>query len=131
MRSKAIRWSLAMVVTLAACGGDGDTAGSTVESYPANGLTDSVLAIDNNFLPQTLTVVAGTEVVFENAGHNPHNVVPADDPIATEWGVLDAHFLPDATYSHVFATPGTYTFYCTIHGSAKAGMVGTIEVTAP
>lgn len=123
-----------------ACGSDRDDAveGTTlptdtvvVETYPASGATDSVVAIDNNFLPQTLTVVAGTEVVFTNNGRNAHNLVPADDPEATTWGVLETGFQPKSTYSRVFTTPGTYIYYCTIHGSPKAGMVGTIVVTAP
>jgi plastocyanin len=109
-----------------------DTAGTdTVETYAPTGATDSVLAIDNNFLPQTLTIVAGTEVVFENNGRNAHNVVPEGDLEVKTWGVLDANFEPKATYSYVFTKPGTYTYYCTIHGTAKAGMFGTIVVTAP
>ena len=101
------------------------------ESFPVNGVTESVLAIDNNFLPQTLSVVAGTEVVFENNGRNVHDVVPAEDKTAGTWGVLQADFEPTDTYSHVFASPGTYTYYCTIHGTATAAMFGTIVVTAP
>jgi plastocyanin len=132
----------ACVLALAACGADGDdslSASTTVAdsvtddavTYPANGETADVLAIDNNFLPQPLEIVAGTEVVFTNNGRNPHNVLPEDDPKATTWGVLEADFLPEDTYSHVFDTPGTYVYYCSIHGSATAGMFGTIVVTAP
>jgi len=36
-----------------------------------------------------------------------------------------------ASFSHTFMQPGTYVYYCTIHGSTKAGMVGRIVVTAP
>ena len=129
-----------MLLSLAACGVDpDDSLGATttvagaapVVTYAANGKSDSVLAIDNNFLPGTLTVVAGTEVVFDNNGRNAHNVVPADDPQAATWGVLDAEFQPKDTYSYVFTTPGTYVYYCTIHGTSKAGMFGTIVVTEP
>ena len=90
-----------------------------------------MLSIDNNFLPQTLTVAAGTEVEFFNNGRNDHNVVPEGDPQATTWGVLEDGFHPTDTYSYVFTTPGTYVYYCTIHGTSSAGMFGTIEVTAP
>jgi plastocyanin len=131
---------------LAACGADHDdsarsaqtrstvpvtTVARSAESFPANGVTESVLAIDNNFLPQTLSIVAGTEVVFENNGRNVHDVVPAEDKTAGAWGVLQADFEPGDTYSHVFATPGTYSYYCTIHGTATAAMFGSIVVTAP
>ena len=39
--------------------------------------------------------------------------------------------MPKATYSHVFDQPGTYAYFCTIHGTATAGMIGTIVVTEP
>jgi plastocyanin len=100
-------------------------------TYPPNGAQASVTALDNNFVTQSLAVVAGTEVVFTNNGRNPHNVVPADDPKATEWGVLEADFQPKDTYSRVFDRPGTYVYYCTIHGTPTAAMFGTITVTAP
>jgi plastocyanin len=90
-----------------------------------------VTALDNNFVAQTVSVVAGTEVVFTNNGRNPHDVVPADDPNAREWGVLEADFQPKDTYSRVFDRPGTYVYYCTIHGTPTAAMFGTITVTAP
>jgi plastocyanin len=82
-------------------------------------------------VPQVTEVAAGTEIVFTNNGRNPHNVVPEGDPKATTWGVLEAAFDPTDTYSQVFDRPGTYVYYCTIHGSVTAGMVGTITVTAP
>lgn len=140
-RSKQFVLMVACVIALASCGADPDDrvgAGTTAPSatagavtYPANGDVVEVSSIDNNFVPQTVEVVAGTEVVFTNNGRNPHNVVPAGDPEATTWGVLEADFDPTERYSRVFDTPGTFVYYCTIHGSAKAGMVGTITVTAP
>lgn len=106
-------------------------AGASDVTYPANGDTAEVLAIDNTFGPDTLTIVAGTEVVFTNNGRNPHNVVPEGDAEASTWGVLEQHFLPKDTYSHVFDRPGTYVYYCSIHGTPKAAMHATIVVTAP
>ena len=132
---------LSLLLVLTACGADPDDSisGSTTAAplpvsdvtYPANGEQAAVLSLDNNFIPQTLTVVAGTEVVFTNNGRNDHNVVPADDPAATEWGVLEEAFRPKDVYSRVFDRPGTYVYFCTIHGSKKAGMFGTITVTEP
>ncbi|MDO9176379.1 MAG: plastocyanin/azurin family copper-binding protein, partial [Actinomycetota bacterium] len=107
------------------------TVPQSEEEFPPNGVVSDVLAIDNNFVPAALTVEAGTEVVFLNNGRNDHNVVPPDDLTVSEWGVLDADFMPGDTYSHVFTKPGTYVYVCTIHGTATAGMFGTIVVTAP
>ncbi len=111
----------------------GSDGGSTVPvaTFAPNGEVAEVKAIDNNFVQQTLTVVAGTDVKWTNNGRNAHNVVPEGDPQATTWGILDADFEPKDTYSYVFTTPGTYVYYCTIHGTATAGMFGTIVVTAP
>ena len=125
---------------LVACGDDRGTTepASTPASTPApvvtyapNGEVMEVVAIDNNFLPQALTVAAGTEVKFANNGRNDHNVVPEGDLELTTWGVQVEDFLPGDTYSYVFTTPGTYVYYCTIHGTSTAGMFGSIEVTAP
>lgn len=127
---------------IAGCGEERETTQETaattaaptvapVETFAPNGEVVEVKAIDNNFVQQSVTVVAGTEVKWLNNGRNAHNVVPENDPQATTWGVLDADFEPKDTYSYVFTTPGTYQYYCTIHGTATAGMFGTIVVTAP
>lgn len=105
--------------------------GAADVTYPANGQTADVLAIDNTFGPELLTVVAGTEVIFTNNGRNPHNVLPEGDADALTWGVLEQDFLPTDVYSHVFDRPGTYVYYCSIHGTPKAAMHATIVVTAP
>lgn len=132
---------LALAVALSACGADpDDSVGASTTAaplptsdvtFPPNGEEAAVLALDNNFIPSDITVVAGTEVVFTNNGRNDHNVVPADDPGATTWGVLEAGFHPTDVYSRVFDRPGTYVYFCTIHGTKKAGMFGTITVTEP
>lgn len=141
MRTLCIAAALALSTTLAACGADPDdslqalasttTAAPSEVTFPPNGETIEVLSLDNNFLPQTIEVKAGTEVEWVNNGRNPHNVVPADDPKATTWGVLEAAFQPKDTYARVFDRPGTYVYYCTIHGTPKAAMFGTITVTEP
>jgi plastocyanin len=141
LRSSRFVIIVACAALLTACGPDPDDSfGATTTAppettsavtFPANGETTDLSAIDNNFVPQTLEVKAGTEVVFTNNGRNPHNVVPEGDPKATTWGVLDVDFDPADTYSRVFDRPGTYVFYCTIHGSSTAGMFGTISVTEP
>jgi plastocyanin len=142
------KWGSVLVVALAlglsACGADPNdaftatTVATTVApqptsavTYPANGSEKPVVAIDNNFLPQNLTITAGTKVTFTNRGRNPHNIVPVDDPATATWGAKDTEFQPKAVYSYVFDRTGTFTYYCTIHGSPKGGMFGTITVTAP
>ncbi|MFM7870917.1 MAG: plastocyanin/azurin family copper-binding protein, partial [Actinomycetota bacterium] len=86
-------------------------------------------------------ITAGTEVVFENRGRNDHNILPdavANDEELTAlladgdgWGVVAAEFVPGDTYTHIFDVPGTYTYFCSIHGSPGAGMYGSLVVTDP
>jgi plastocyanin len=137
---------VAAALGVAGCGADRDdsisaatsttpvsisTVAASDDEFPANGITENVLALDNNYIPQVLEIVAGTEVLWENNGRNVHDVIPADDETATTWGVLQASFEPKDTYAHVFTRPGTYTYFCTIHGTPTAAMFGTIIVTEP
>ena len=112
---------------LAGCGTDvahsGDASPATVA---ATGETATVQAVDNSFVPEELTIAAGTEVTWENRGRNDHNIIPEveDDP----WRVDTEAFAPGDTASWVFTTPGTYRYYCSIHGTIDAGMPGVIVV---
>ncbi len=124
------------LIALGGCGGD-DGAGSPVDggsvptevatSGPPPGEVVTGPALDSSCRPETVTVAAGTEVVFTNRGRNDHNVLPADGGDA--WGVMTEDFGPGDTYRHVFAEPGEYPYYCSIHGTAEVGMVGRVVVT--
>ena len=96
-------------------------------SVPPNGEVVEVLTLDNNFRPEELEIVAGTTVRWDNGGRNDHNIVPVDE--TQDWGVDIADFAPGDVYDHVFTTPGDYAYYCTLHGTADAGMIGTVVVT--
>jgi plastocyanin len=133
------------VLALSSCGDDSNAAPTTADatttgdststtdtavgevSVPANGEVVEVLTLDNSFRPEQLEIVAGTAVRWDNGGRNDHNIVPVDD--TQDWGVDIADFAPGDVYEHVFTTPGTYAYYCTLHGTATAGMVGTVVVT--
>ncbi|MFM8382104.1 MAG: plastocyanin/azurin family copper-binding protein [Actinomycetota bacterium] len=124
---------------VSACGSDEE--GGVVTSFVPNGETITIQALDNSFRPVEFEITAGTEVVFENRGRNDHNILPdavANDEELTTllaggegWGVVAAEFVPGDTYTHTFDVPGTYTYYCSIHGSPGAGMYGSLVVTDP
>jgi plastocyanin len=88
----------------------------------------TVLAGDNVFEPQTLTVADGTEITFTNDGRNQHNVLAVGD---TPFSAETASFEPGESFTWKASKPGTYRYYCSIHGTATAGMTGTIQVVAP
>ena len=71
-----------------------------------------VVRIDNfTFNPSTLTVAAGAKVTWVNHDDVPHTATSSAQPKAFDSGALDS----DAEFSHVFAVPGTYDYFCAIH----------------
>jgi plastocyanin len=87
----------------------------------------AVTAVDNSFKGETVTVTAGSTITWTNAGRNDHNIKTVD---AGEFGVDATAFKPGSTYAATFTTPGTYHYYCSIHGTKDRGMVGTVEVVS-
>ena len=98
-------------------------------TFAPNGETVDVRSLDNSFILQDLEIEAGTEVNWINGGRNDHNVLPVDESLT--WGIDRDTFVPGTEYSHVFDTPGVYPYYCSIHGTTEAGMIGAIIVTEP
>lgn len=86
--------------------------------------TVAVSAIDDEFSPRSVTIAAGDTVRWSNDGDNVHTVT--SDEGAFDSGTLEA----GAAFSFTFGEPGTYPYYCQVHGAAGGvGMAGTIEVT--
>jgi len=71
------------------------------------------------FAPKSLTVRAGTRVVWTNRDEEPHVITSAGSLFASSKG-LDT----SDSYAVTFSKPGTYAYYCSIHPM----MVGTIIV---
>ncbi len=92
--------------------------GDTSNAQMVSGAVARVEIKDFVFLPAALTVPAGTTVTWTNRDDEPHTVTSSEN-VFTSLG-LDT----DETFSHTFATPGTYTYYCKLHPH----MTGTIIV---
>ncbi len=87
----------------------GATAVSTAGPLPSSS-TNSVVNIDNfSFTPQTLTVRAGTKVTWVNKDDVPHTVTSDDKKFKSR--ALDT----DEVFSYTFSTPGTNSYYCSVH----------------
>ncbi|MGZ4682743.1 MAG: cupredoxin domain-containing protein [Acidimicrobiales bacterium] len=130
MRFPAVATVVAAVVAvplLAGCGGRAGSSPTTTTIAPQSGAV-AVQALDNRFEARTITITAGSTVTWTNDGSNTHDVVPVE---GTDFGVKPDGFKPDATYAATFATPGTYAYYCSLHGTATRGMTGTVVVVAP
>jgi plastocyanin len=82
---------------------------------------DAQITIDNfTFTPATLTVKAGTRVVWKNQDDIPHLVVSDVSPPLFRSKALDT----DDSFSTIFDKPGTYHYFCGLHPH----MQGTIVV---
>ena len=78
---------------------------------PAQG-TDAQINIDNfTFAPAQLDVRAGTKVNWKNRDDIPHTVVDAATPRQFKSAPLDT----GDSFSYLFAKPGTYHYFCSIH----------------
>jgi plastocyanin len=79
---------------------------------------------NNRFEPANVTIPVGTTVTWDWVG-GIHNVMPTGNPVFTGSGnpVSAPH-----TFSQTFSTPGTYLYFCVVHGSPSGGMRGTIVV---
>lgn len=121
---------LAAPLVLGACGSDSPKAdgGPAAKDFvDRTGQDGVVLTVrDNAFAPQHMTVSAGTTVTFDNRGRNKHDAVPVEEGAFREVPVDELE--PGEQADVRFDEPGTYPYYCTLHGTKTAGMVGTIRV---
>lgn len=88
--------------------------------------TNTTISIEDDvFVDGNITVSEGTTITWTNNGDDDHTVT-ADD------GSFDSGTLnPGESFTHTFATAGTYPYYCEFHGDeGGAGMSATIMVTA-
>lgn len=138
MRTALAALLLASAASLSSCGGDDPAGGATVAEQ-----TVELTAHRSRFVPDTVTVRAGTNVRF---------VVRNDDPIDHEliMGDADVHRRHEtgtephhgdrpgevsvpaggtATTTFRFDEPGDVVFACHLPGHLAYGMRGTIHVT--
>ena len=124
---------IAVVAFLPGCGSSSKKSGSTTGTSvdPASytdrtaARTVTIDARDDLFVPQYTKIRAGTTVIFENAGRNPHDVFSADGSFPD---IRADTFAPGMKVRVVFDKPGTHDLFCSLHGSATAGMHGSLLV---
>ena len=82
--------------------------------------TAGVNVQDNQFVATTVRVQAGGTVRWTWQGNNPHNVTFAGGPASSTQ--------TEGSFERAFATAGTFSYLCTVHGQS---MSGTVTVVAP
>jgi plastocyanin len=132
MRAALVILAVLSAGVLVGCGDDDDSGSTAVNLDDAVFVDETgsdavtVDAVDNNFRPEYIEVSAGTTVTFDNRGRSVHNVIPAEEG-AFETVEAD-DFEPEDSADIVFDEPGDYAYYCSLHGTATAGMIGGIRV---
>ena len=106
-----------------------------VQPPAATAAGHAVAVVDNAFQDAvssstTTTITAGDYVTWTWSGTNTHSVT-ADD--ATFDSDPPAGSRTSGTFTQTFSTPGSYGYYCRIHGAPGRAMAGTIvvQVAAP
>jgi len=115
--------AMTILATAEGLSGSPVTFSATVIAAPPP--SANVRVVNFEFQPSTLTVSAGTTVTWTwPAGSTSHNVVPVGTEPASSGSPADG----PKTYQFTFNTPGTYVYFCTVHGTPTGGMRGTIIV---
>lgn len=82
---------------------------------------------DNAFDQRVVVISAGTELTWTNKGRNEHNVRPAIEGAFDSISAASLAVKGDSA-SRLFAEPGDYPYFCSLHGTATNGQTGRIIV---
>jgi plastocyanin len=116
---------IAMPLVLFACGADAKVDLSIGAALPPV----AIEVTDNEYTPREVTIKAGQTLIFENVGANAHDIVLAEPDSLSDFGIDLESFTKGSTYEAAINKPGTYIYFCSIHGTKKgSGMAGTIVV---
>jgi plastocyanin len=79
--------------------------------------TNEVFIQGMAFNPGTITVTANTTITWTNKDGISHTVT-------SNTGIFDSGTInANETYSHMFATAGTYPYHCTVHPTMTATVI--------
>lgn len=124
-----LRRALALLAFVAGAAGlvlllSSDAASAVEYEGDPDAETVRVVMLDNEYLPQTLTVELGTNVRWENKGRTKHNVIP--DKKSTGW--KSPTIRTGRSFEQPLGEPGVIGYFCTFHGAPGKGMYGTLIV---
>ena len=93
-------------------------AQTETKNLPSSSTSNQVSISNFEFSQNSLTVKAGTTVVWTNNDGTSHTVT-SDSGSELSSKTLSSR----DTYEHTFNTPGTYTYHCAFHSSMKGTIV--------
>lgn len=86
----------------------------------------SVSIGDNFYDPDTVTIGVGDTVNWTNNGQAPHTVTADDGSFDSSPDCpadIDACMQAGDTYGQTFSDPGTFSYFCKVHGQSMSGTV--------
>ena len=136
---KKLGLALAIVLTVAACGGD---SGTTTTAAPGGAVSLSITLEDYLYAPESLTVAPGASVSLsaDNVGGTDHTwtLLTAGEEVTTAVDldparvVAEVYVAASSGASGLFTAPsqgGIYQVICTVAGHMELGMVGSLVVS--
>ncbi len=115
LNSSKIRILMGIAILFAIIG-ISDSCNKSTDSQGTPG-TNEVWIQGMAFNPSAITVTAGTTITWTNKDGFAHTVT-------SNTGLFDSGTInSNGTYSHLFATAGTFPYHCTIHPSMTASVV--------
>jgi len=122
----------------AACGGGGESGGSTGPTNsnpggttnPGGSVTNTVNLADQAFNPGSVTVPAGTTVTWQwptsttcSDGYGGYFTCPTHSVTFDDGSNIASPTQSTGTFTRTFSAPGTYKYHCAVHGTAMSGQV--------
>ncbi len=126
--STTVAFVAVLALVAAGCGGDDDGDDTSTELVDMRGKTEvEIVMTDNIFTPENVRIDPGTTITWVNEGDAGHQM---DAFNLDGFGIgFDSDVIRgDDTYEFTFENPGTYRYYCALHGSNVEGMIGAIVV---
>jgi len=117
---RLLQFALAGSLLLAACGGNGDGAGTDGSDPDAGGSLASTITLNDNAFAPADPVVANGTVELVNEGEAPHTFTIEGEDIDVEVGA------GETATAAIDLDAGTYTLFCEFHRAQ--GMETTLTV---
>jgi plastocyanin len=102
-------------------------AGLVLLAPPSSAANTSATIEHYMFMPAEITVTAGDVVTWTNQDEAPHTVTSVTGPAKFDSGNLNK----GQSFALTFATPGSYTYYCSIHPDMKGKVTVNAAAASP
>jgi plastocyanin len=119
-----------LLASAAACGGGsssyGGVTGPVNNPPPVNPSTTALTVSNNKYTPAHDSVAVGSTLTWtwdSCTGDTYGGTTCASHSVKFDDGGASSDIQDSGTFSRTFATAGTYTYHCAVHGAAMTGTV--------